>query len=55
MKIARAMVTLLKKAGLDFAILGTEEKCCGDSARRLGQEYLFQSLAAEKARPLPPV
>jgi Fe-S oxidoreductase/nitrate reductase gamma subunit len=45
--IAKAMVTILKKAGLDFAILGTEEKCCGDSARRLGQEYLFQTLAAE--------
>jgi Fe-S oxidoreductase len=45
--IARAMVTLLKKAGIDFGILGTEEKCCGDSARRLGQEYLFQMLAAE--------
>jgi Fe-S oxidoreductase len=48
-QIARAMVTILNKAGFDFAILGTEEKCCGDSARRLGQEYLFQSLAAENA------
>ena len=48
-EIARTMVTILKKAGIDFAILGTEEKCCGDSARRLGQEYLFQSLAAENA------
>ena len=48
-QIAKAMVKILKKAGLDFAILGTEEKCCGDSARRLGQEYLFQSLAAENA------
>ena len=47
--IAKAMVTILKRAGLDFAILGTEEKCCGDSARRLGQEYLFQTLAAENA------
>lgn len=46
-EIAKAMVTILKKAGFDFAILGTEEKCCGDSARRLGQEYLFQTLAAE--------
>jgi Fe-S oxidoreductase len=48
-QIARAMVTILKKAGVDFAILGTEEKCCGDSPRRLGQEYLFQTLAAENA------
>ena len=48
-QITKAMVTILKKAGIDFAILGTEEKCCGDSARRLGQEYLFQTLAAENA------
>jgi Fe-S oxidoreductase/nitrate reductase gamma subunit len=48
-QIAKAMVKVLKKAGVDFAILGTEEKCCGDSARRLGQEYLFQTLAAENA------
>jgi len=46
-KVARAMVTLLHAAGVDFAILGGEEKCCGDSARRLGQEYLFQTLAGE--------
>jgi Fe-S oxidoreductase/nitrate reductase gamma subunit len=46
-KIARAVVALLRKAGVDFAILGSEEKCCGDSARRLGNEYLFQTLAAE--------
>ncbi len=46
-QVARAMVTLLRKAGLDFGILGTEEKCCGDSARRLGQEYLYQTLAEE--------
>ena len=46
-KIAKAMVTLLRAAGVDFAILGPEEKCCGDSARRLGHEYLFQTLAGE--------
>jgi Fe-S oxidoreductase len=46
-EIARAFAALLKRAGVDFAILGTEEKCCGDSARRLGNEYLFQTLAAE--------
>jgi Fe-S oxidoreductase len=46
-KIAKAMVTLLKAAGVDFAILGAEEKCCGDSARRLGHEYLYQTLAGE--------
>ena len=46
-KIARAVVELLRKAGIDFAILGSEEKCCGDSPRRLGNEYVFQTLAAE--------
>ena len=46
-KTARAMATILDKAGISFATLGTEEKCCGDSARRLGNEYLFQSLAQE--------
>jgi Fe-S oxidoreductase len=46
-KTARALVTILNKAGIKFGTLGTEEKCCGDSARRLGNEYLFQSLAQE--------
>lgn len=44
-KISQAIVKSLKAAGVDFAILGTEEKCCGDSARRLGNEYLYQMLA----------
>lgn len=43
--VARALVKILKQAGIDFAILGTEESCTGDSARRLGQEYLFQMMA----------
>jgi Fe-S oxidoreductase/nitrate reductase gamma subunit len=42
--IARAMIGLLKKAGVDFAILGVEEKCCGETARRMGNEYLAQML-----------
>lgn len=46
-KITRALVRVLKAAGVDFAVLGTEEKCCGDSARRLGNEYLFQMQANE--------
>ncbi|MGM0484883.1 MAG: 4Fe-4S dicluster domain-containing protein, partial [Candidatus Krumholzibacteriota bacterium] len=37
-EVARAMVELMNRAGVDFAILGTEEKCCGDSARRMGNE-----------------
>ncbi|NIM89569.1 MAG: 4Fe-4S dicluster domain-containing protein [Candidatus Aminicenantes bacterium] len=46
-KVAKAMVSIMNKAGLNYAILGTEEKCCGDSARRLGNEYLFQMQASE--------
>jgi Fe-S oxidoreductase len=44
-KIARATAELLKKAGVDFAILGEEESCTGDPARRAGNEYLFSMLA----------
>jgi Fe-S oxidoreductase len=43
-KVSRAMVALMQKAGVDFAILGTEEMCCGETARRLGNEYLAQTL-----------
>lgn len=39
------MVAILKKAGVDFAILGAEEQCCGDPARRSGHEYMYQILA----------
>ncbi|MBI4236480.1 MAG: 4Fe-4S dicluster domain-containing protein [Chloroflexi bacterium] len=42
MRIARAMATVLKKAGVKFAILGEEESCTGDPARRIGMEYLYQ-------------
>ncbi len=45
-RIARATATLLKHAGVDFAILGPEEQCTGDPARRAGNEYLAQTLAA---------
>ncbi len=44
-KVARAFVRLLQAAGVDFAILGNEEKCTGEPARRLGNEYLYQTLA----------
>ncbi|MEK7784422.1 MAG: (Fe-S)-binding protein, partial [Chloroflexota bacterium] len=46
-RVARAFVKLLKQANVNFAILGREEKCTGDSARRLGDEFLFQELAQE--------
>ncbi len=44
-KVARAFVKLLQSANVDFAILGNEEKCTGEPARRLGHEYLYQTLA----------
>ncbi len=44
-KIARATAKLLKQAGVDFAILGKEENCTGDPARRAGNELLFATLA----------
>jgi Fe-S oxidoreductase/nitrate reductase gamma subunit len=44
-KVSRAIVRILRAAGVRFAILGEEETCNGDSARRLGNEYLFQTLA----------
>jgi Fe-S oxidoreductase len=44
-KVARATAELLKHAGVDFAILGDEETCTGDPARRAGNEYLFTMLA----------
>jgi Fe-S oxidoreductase len=44
-KITLAMVKILKTAGVPFAILGKEEGCTGDPARRTGNEYLFQALA----------
>jgi len=45
--IAASFVKILRAAGIPFGTLGAEEKCCGDSARRLGNEYLFQTLAQE--------
>jgi Fe-S oxidoreductase len=42
-----ALATILNAAGISWGILGKEEKCCGDSARRLGNEYLFDRLAQE--------
>ncbi len=44
-RIALATVDILKKVGADFGILGPEENCCGESARKAGEESLFKSLA----------
>jgi Fe-S oxidoreductase len=46
-RVARAFVKLLKHANVNFVILGREEKCTGESARRLGDEFLFQELVQE--------
>ncbi|MCH8275158.1 MAG: (Fe-S)-binding protein [Armatimonadetes bacterium] len=46
-KTARSVASLLKKAGVSFACLGIEERCTGDSARRVGDEFLFQQLAEQ--------
>ena len=45
-KVSRAIVKLLREAKVSFAILGEEETCTGDAARRLGNEYLFQMQAS---------
>jgi Fe-S oxidoreductase len=45
--VARSTAQLLNKAGINYAVLGTEEKCNGDSARRLGNEFLAQTLIKE--------
>lgn len=51
-KVATSFAKILNKAGVDFAILGVKEKCCGESARRIGNEYLFQILARENIETL---
>ena len=44
-RVATALAKILKSAGVKFAILGKEESCVGDPARRAGNEYLYQILA----------
>ena len=48
-KIAISVVNSLKSAGVDFSILGKDEGCTGDPARRAGNEYLFDMLASKNA------
>jgi Fe-S oxidoreductase len=45
-KVARAFAQILNHAGLNYAVLGKNEQCTGDSARRAGNEYLFNELAS---------
>jgi Fe-S oxidoreductase len=51
-KTVRATAQLLEKAGVKFAVLGREEKCTGDPARRIGNEFLFEMMAKENVEEL---
>jgi len=51
-KVSQAFVKLMQKAGVEFRILGTQEKCNGDTARRLGNEYLAQMFMMENVETL---
>ncbi|THF69124.1 [Fe-S]-binding protein [Deinococcus sp. Arct2-2] len=51
-KVARSFVQLLDKAGINYAVLGKKEACTGDSARRAGNEFLYQTLAQENVETL---
>jgi Fe-S oxidoreductase/nitrate reductase gamma subunit len=51
-KVSRAFAQLMQKGGVDFRILGTEEVCNGDTARRLGNEYLAQELIKQNVETL---
>jgi len=51
-KTARSIVVLLHAAGVNFAVLGNQERCNGETARRMGDEFLFQQLAADNVATL---
>ena len=49
-KVAQATADLLKKAGVNFGVLGSKEMCCGESIRKAGNEALFKRLARENIK-----
>ncbi|CAN5718658.1 (Fe-S)-binding protein [soil metagenome] len=51
-RVARAVVSCLNAAGVSFAVLGQEESCTGDPARRMGNEYVYQMLATANVETL---
>lgn len=51
-KITRALSSILDKVGISYAVLGKEEMCTGDPARRAGNEFMFQMMAAQNIRVL---
>ena len=51
-KITKAFATILNKVGIKYAILGKEEACTGDPARRAGNEFMFQMMAYQNIQVL---
>lgn len=51
-KVTKAFVTILNEVGINYAILGNEESCTGDPARRSGNEFLFQMMAIQNVETL---
>ncbi|MFN3309365.1 MAG: (Fe-S)-binding protein, partial [Anaerolineales bacterium] len=51
-KVAQSFIHILQKVGVDFATLGADETCCGETARRMGHEYLFQVFAQQNIETL---
>ncbi len=49
-QVTLALATILNAAGISWGILGKDEKCCGDSLRRLGNEFIFDRIAKENVR-----
>ncbi|MBU5614020.1 (Fe-S)-binding protein [Geomonas azotofigens] len=49
-QVSIALTRVLDAAGVSYGVLGKEERCCGDSVRRLGNEYLFDQMANESVR-----
>lgn len=47
MEVAKSFIKICNSAGIKVSILGSEEKCCGEPVRKLGNEYLYQNLARE--------
>jgi len=49
-RVTKALSKILQNVGIDFAILGTEESCTGDPARRAGNEFIFQMTANQNVQ-----
>jgi len=49
-KVSSSLVEILNNASVSFGILGSDEMCCGDAMRRLGNEYIFDKIAGDNVR-----